>query len=154
MSTAAATAVAFAVAAVLSFFVPRRLRELLVVAVLLVPIALATPGFVRSERRDAAASARASLYKPPLKWRHANARLVAGIAEHVPVHEPLSIVNANLQTGWIRWAAYSIAPRLLLEAPRRLDLAHWVIVFGETPAQAHLFPAHAWRYGNDWLVER
>jgi hypothetical protein len=149
VSTAAATAVAFAVAAVLSFFVPRRVRGLLAVAVLLVPIALAAPGFVRAERRDARASARASVYTRPLRGRQVNHALLAGIIEHVPAHESVSVVNAQLETGWIRWVAYSIAPRQLTETPAR-----WTIVFGKTPAQARLHPAHAWRYANDWLVER
>ena len=153
MSTAAATGVAFGVAAALSFFAPRRLRWLLVVAVLVVPIALGTPRFVRAERRDAAASAGESLYStpPPFRWRLANPRLLAGVVERVPAHESISIVDGNLETGSTRWLAYSIAPRQLTDA--RLP-AHWTIVFSETPAQAGLHPAHAWRYGRDWLVER
>jgi hypothetical protein len=151
VSTAAATAVAFAVAAVLSFLVPRRLRWVLVVAVCVTPIALATPRFVRAERSDAAASARASRYSnpPPFRWRHTNPALVTGIIDHVPAHESVSVMNAQLETGWIRWLAYSIAPRQLTDVP-----AHWTIVYQETPAQANLHPAHAWRYGHDWLVER
>jgi hypothetical protein len=152
VSTAAATAVAFAVAAALSFFMPRRLRSLLVVGVLVVPIALTTPSFVRSERSDAAASSRAPVYSdpPPFSWRQSNPALIAGIVEHVPAHESVSVVNAPLETGWIRWLAYSIAPRQLTgDGP-----AHWTIVFRKTPAQAGLHPAHAWRYGDDWLVER
>lgn len=150
MSTAAATAVAFAVAATLSFFAPPRLRWLLVVAVLVVPVALGTPRFVRMERSDAAASAGASPYSTPspFRWRLANPRLLAGIVEHVPAHESVSIVNADLETGWIRWLAYSIAPRQVTEGP-----AHWTIVFGETPGQAGLSQTHAWRYRHDWLVE-
>ncbi len=151
MSTAAATAVAFAVAAALSFFVPRRLRRLLVVAVLVVPIALGTPRFIRAERRDAAASARESLYStpPPFRWRYANPALLAGIVEHVPAHESVSIVDGNLEIGSTRWLAYSIAPRQLTNGP-----ALWTIVFEETPARAGLRPAHAWAYGRDWLVKR
>jgi hypothetical protein len=149
VSTAAATAVAFAVAAVLSFYVPRRFRSLLVVAVLVVPIAIAVPGFVRTERRDAAASARASVYTPPLKWRQTNTALLAGIVAHVPAHESVSVVNGNLETGWLRWLAYSIAPRQLMAAPAR-----WTIFLGEAPVLGGHPPLHAWRYGHDWLVER
>lgn len=150
MSTAAATAVAFAVAAVLSFFVPRRTRWLLVVAVLVVPIALGTPRFVRAERTATAASSRKSVYSPPppFRWRLANPALIAGVVEHVPPHDSISIVNGNLETGLTRWLAYSIAPRQLSDVP-----VHWMIVFSETPASAGLHPAHAWRYGQDWLVE-
>ncbi len=150
VSTAAATVVAFAVAAGLSFVTPRRLRWSLVVAVLVVPVALGTPMFVRMERSDAAASAGVSPYSlpGPPRWRVANPSLLAGIVEHVPAHESVSVVNANVQTGWIRWLAYSIAPRQVTEGP-----AHWTIVFGEPPAQAGLKPTHAWRYGQDWLVE-
>lgn len=151
MSTAAATAVAFAVAAALSFVVPRRLRWVLVVGVLVVPIALATPSFVRGERSDAAASERASPYSnpPPFKWSKGNPELAAGIIEHVPAHATVSVVNAHVETGWIRWLAFLVAPRQLTDAP-----AHWTIVYGETPSQADLHPAHAWSYRDDWLVER
>jgi hypothetical protein len=154
VSTAAATAVAFAVAAVVSFFVPRRVRSLLVVAVLIVPIALAAPRFVRAERRDATqarTSASASAYStpPPFKWRLANPPLLAGIVEHVPAHASISVVDGNLETGVTRWLAYAIAPRQLVDAPAR-----WTIVFSESPEEAGLHPAHAWRYGQDWVVER
>lgn len=151
MSSAAATAVAFAVAAVLSFFVPRRVRWLLVAAVLVVPLALETPRFVRAERNFAAASSRKSPLAPPppFRWRLVKPKVIAGIVEHVPAHDSISIVGANLETGLIRWLAYAIAPRQLLDVP-----AHWTIVFRETPAQAGLHPAHAWKYGAVWLVER
>lgn len=154
MSTAAATAVAFAVAAALSFFAPRRIRLLLVVAMLVVPIALGAPRFVRAERSDAESarsSAGAPVYSapPPFRWRKANPALIAGIVEHVPAHESVSIVNGNLETGWLRWLGYSIAPRQLTDVPAR-----WTIVFRETPAMAGLHPWYAVRYGRDWLVER
>ncbi len=151
MSTAAVTAVAFAVAAVLSFFAPRRFRVLLVVAVCLVPIVLAAPKYVRLERSDAAASARASVYSspPPFKWTKSNRRLIAGIVDHVPAHASVTLANAPFTAGWMRWLAYSIAPRQLVDGP-----AKWTLVFDETPAQAKLYPAHAWRYRNDWLVEK
>ena len=150
MSTAAVTAVAFAVAAVLSFFVRRRFRWALVVAVCLVPIAFGAPKYVRLERSDAAASARAKIYSspPPFKWRKNNRALIAGIVDHVPAHESVSVVNAPLATGWIRWLAYSIAPRQLVDGP-----ANWTLVFDEAPPP-HLHSIHAWRYGHDWLVER
>jgi hypothetical protein len=145
VSTAAATAVAFAVAAALSFITPRRLRSLLVVAVLVLPIALGTPRFVRMERSDAAASA-----TTPFHWRLANPSLIAGIVEHVPAHESVSIANGNLETGWLRWLAYSIAPRQLTDGRAR-----WKIVFGETPGRAGVhYTVHEWRYGQDWLVEQ
>jgi hypothetical protein len=149
VSTAAATVVAFAVAAALSFVVPRRLRWLLVVGVLVVPIALATPRFVSAERQDAAASARASVYSAPFRWRKANPALLAGVVEHVPAHESVAVANASLEAGLIRWIAYAIAPRQLTDGPAR-----WTLVFEETPEQAGLRTAHAWKYGRDWLVER
>ena len=152
MSTAAATAVAFAVAAVLSFFVPRRLRWVLVVAVCVVPIALAAPQFVRAERSDAAASARASVYSrpPPFKWRKSNPALLAGIVDHVPAHESVSIVNATLETGWIRWLAYSIAPRQLTRGRDELDdRLRRDAGAGRPPPHARVDST-----ANDWLVER
>jgi hypothetical protein len=150
VSSAAATAVAFAVAAALSFRVPRRARMLLVVAVLLVPIVLASPWFVQKEREAASASARSSIYStpPPFRWHEANERLIEGVLAHVPAHESVWVVNGRFETGWVRWLAYSIAPRQLTNAHAR-----WAIVFGKTPAQAGLHPIHAWPYRGYWLVE-
>lgn len=151
MSIAVATAVAFAVAAALSFFVSLRRRLLLVAGVLVLPIALATPRALLTERSAATESARLSLYAPPppFRWREANPILIAGIVETVPAHASVSVVNGNLETGWARWLAYSIAPRQLTNLPTR-----WTIVFGKTPERAGLHPVHKRAYGRDWLVER
>jgi len=149
VSNADATAVVFAVAAALSFVLPQRLRQLLVVAVLVVPLALATPAFIRAERSQA--SLRPSRFSPPspFYWPQLNPALLRGIVANVPAHASVAIVNGELSTGWARWLGYVIAPRQLMSKPE-----HWTIVFGETPQQAGLYPTRSWRYGANWLVER
>lgn len=134
---------------------PQRLRCLLAVAVLVVPVAIVAPGFVRGERNRAEADSSLSQYArtyappPPFHWRQSNERLLAGIVAHVPSHASVAVAGGKLDTGWTRWLAYVIAPRQLTNVPTR-----WTIVFAETPREAQLRPAHAWRYGRDWLVER
>jgi hypothetical protein len=55
-----------------------------------------------------------------------------------------------LQTGWIRWFAFAIAPRLVDEGTD----ASWVVVVGQTPREAQVDIRRAWRFGRDWLVQR
>ena len=124
----------------------RRLRCLLAVAVLIVPVALVAPGYVRGEVHRA--NGDQSLFTPPPKV-HYNEALIMGVVSHVPSHASLATVGAQLGVTWMRWVSYLIAPRQLTDGG-----AQWTMVFGETPQQAHLDPVRSWRYGADWLVER
>jgi hypothetical protein len=149
VSTAAASALVFAMAAALSFALPQRLRPLLVVGVIVVPIALGTPRFVRAERNQAALTSSRFSPPPPFYWPQINPKLLRGIVAHVPAHASVAMVNGDLGTGWARWLAYAIAPRQLMTGSKK-----WTIVFGETPQKAGLYPTRSWRYGADWLVKR
>jgi hypothetical protein len=126
--------------------VSRNLRCLLAVAVLLVPVALVAPGYLRVEL--ARADGDQSVFAPPPRVQY-NEALTVGVVEHVPPHAVLATVGAHFATAGTRWIAYVIAPRELTNGRTR-----WTIVFGETPQQAHLHPVRSWRYGADWLVER
>jgi hypothetical protein len=148
VSNTGATAVVFALAAALSFVLSQRLRWVLVVVVLVVPLALATPAFIRAERSQAALHSSAFSAPPPFYWPQINPVLLKGIVDHVPAHASVAMVNGDLGSGWARYLAYAIAPRQLVTKAVR-----WTIVFGETPRQAGLYPVRSWRYGADWLVE-
>lgn len=125
------------------------LRALLAVAVLVVPVALVAPGFVRDEVRVTTGHGSAFTLPFGVPGRQYNKPLIVGIVTHVPPHASLATVGERLGTAWTRWVPYVIAPRQLTTAPER-----WTVVLGETPQQAQLRPVHSWRYGADWLVER
>jgi len=124
----------------------RHLGSLLAVAVLVVPVALVAPGYLRGELHRA--NGDWSVFTPPPAVKY-NEALTAGVMAHVPSHASLATVGAHLGAPWTRWVAYVIAPRRLTNAP-----AQWTMVFGEMPQHAHLHPVRSWRYGADWLVER
>lgn len=149
MSTAAASVVVFAMAGALSFVLPQRLRWLLVVAVLVVPIALATPSFVRAEQQQAGIRSAQFAPPPPFYMPEISPALIGGIVANVPPHASITMVNGDFETGWARWLAYEIAPRQLVTKSTT-----WTIVIGETPKKAGLFPMGSWHYGANWLVER
>jgi hypothetical protein len=125
--------------------VSRHLRCLLAVAVLVIPVALVAPDFVRGEVHRA--NGDLSVFAPPPAV-HYNEALIIGVVAHVPSHASLATVGAQLGTARMRWVAYVIAPRQLTNAR-----AQWTMVFGETPQEAHLDSVRSWRYGADWLVE-
>ena len=123
------------------------LRCLLAVAVLVVPVALVAPGYLRGELHRA--NGERSVFAPPYVMPQYDEALTVGVVAHVPSHASLATVGADLRKSWMHWVAYVIAPRQLTNAR-----AQWTMVFGETPQQAHLHPVRSWRYGADWLVER
>jgi len=126
--------------------VSRHLGCLLAVAVLVVPLALVAPGYLRYEVDRA--NGNWSAFTPPPRVQY-NEALTVGVLAHVPSHASVGTVGAHLGATWTRWVAYVIAPRELTTAREQ-----WTMVFGETPQQAHLHPVRSWRYGADWLVER
>jgi hypothetical protein len=121
----------------------------LAVAVIVLPVALVAPGYVRGEVQKANGSM--AVFPAPLEIprREYNEALAVGVVAHVPPHASLAAIGTPLAAYGMRWLAYVIAPRQLTDAT-----AQWTIVFGETPQQAHLHPVRSWRYGADWLVER
>lgn len=120
-------------------------RRLLAIAIIVLPVALVAPGYVKREVKWA--NGHRSVYAPPPQIKY-NERLTEGVVAHVPSHASVAVVGADLTMAWTRWVAFVIAPRQLTNGR-----AQWTMVFGETPRQAHLQPTRSWRYGADWLVK-
>ena len=137
----------------------RWLRVVAVAAVVAVPILWTLPETLRREsdridRSFALTPVQAEVVPPFPYPGYANVPLLIGIREHVPRDATVSFFPADmprrtyLQTGWVRWLAFVIAPRLVAEGAD----APWAVVAGQTPAEAGLRPKTAWRYENNWLV--
>jgi hypothetical protein len=147
-----------------------RSRGPLSVAALAFPIALM---LVQTVRHDARAIDRnfgltpvEAEIAPPLNWpAYRNDRLLLAIRRLVPADASLSFLPGGrwsggrtpaearriyVQTGWVRWVAFVIAPRTVVAGPG----APWAVLVDQAPTEAGIRPRHAWRYGHDWLVER
>ena len=136
-------------------------RSLVAGAVLVVPIALTLPSTVRKDvdairehRRIGAVQAEVV---PPFAFAgFRNVPLLLGIRQRVPEDSSIAFVPPGgaaarriyVQTGWVRWAAFAIAPRVVVSGAR----APWVVLVGRTPGEAGVRAQRAWRYGEDWLL--
>jgi len=150
--------------------VPRRLRALAVVVILAVPVLWTLPRTLRREsdridRRFGLTPVEAEV-APPIRWpEYTNVPLLLGIRRYVPRHATISFFPGGkwaagrtpeearriyLQTGWVRWVAFTSAPRLVDDD----DGANWAVLVDQTPAQAGIRPSAAWQFGHDWLVRR
>jgi hypothetical protein len=138
-----------------------RLRVVALLAVVAVPVLWMLPGTLRREsdridRYFALTPVEAEVAPPFWYPGYANVPLLLGIRKHVPRDATISFFPADmprrtyLQTGWVRWLAFVIAPRLVSE---RAD-APWAVLVDQTPAEAGLRSRAAWRFGRDWLVRR
>jgi hypothetical protein len=138
-------------------------RSSFAAAFLAVPVALTLSATVR---RDVAAigehsrltAVEASVVPPFGFGASRNVPLLLGIRRIVPEDASVSFVPPGgdearrifVQTGWIRWVGFVIAPRLVDAGAG----AHWVVLVGWPPRSAGIQPRRAWRFGRDWLVER
>jgi hypothetical protein len=135
-------------------------RSLVAAALLAIPIAVTIGSTVRSDVDAIRAHARigaadAAVVPPHTFPGFANVALLRGVRRLVPSGARVAFVAREpqeiyLQTGWIRWAAFAIAPRLVVEGRK----APWVVVTGRTPGDAGVRGRRSWRFGRDWLVER
>jgi hypothetical protein len=135
-------------------------RSLVAAAVLAIPVAVTIGSTVRNDvdaiRAHARVSAADAAVVPPHPFPgFANVALLRGVRRLVPADARVAFVAREppeiyLQTGWIRWAAFAIAPRLVVEGPK----APWVVVAGRTPGEAGVRGRRSWRFGRDWLVQR
>jgi hypothetical protein len=145
-------------------------RTLLAAGVIVLPVVWSLPGTLRHEqrliRRDLGLTPVQAEARSPVYWAgYTNTPLLLGIREHVPRGARVTFLPGAglargrppaeeraryLQTGWVRWAAFVIAPRLVVDDVS----APWVVLADQSPGAAGIRPRHAWRFGPDWLVER
>ena len=138
-------------------------RSLVACALLVLPLALTVPRTIRRDvdaiREHARLSAVEAGFVPPYDYgASTNVPLLRGIRRLVPSDESVSFIPRGgpearrifVQTGWIRWVGFVIAPRLVDAGPG----APWVVLVHQTPTQAGIPGRRAWRFGHDWLVER
>jgi hypothetical protein len=138
-------------------------RSLVAGAVLAVPVALTIGSTVRKEvdaiREQSNLTAVEANVVPPFGFGASrNVPLLLGIRRIVPDDASISFLPRGgdqarrifVQTGWIRWVAFVIAPRFVDAGPD----AHWVVLVDRSPRAAGIRPRRAWRFGRDWLAER
>jgi hypothetical protein len=124
-------------------------RSVVATLVLLLPLALTLPHTVRKERARAKHVAESTT---PVYWPHdANAALLSAMRARIPRHATIAFRGDRplyVQSGWVRWVAFVLAPRRVLDGRD----ADWVVVVGHRPSSGA--GRRAWRFGDDWLVER
>jgi hypothetical protein len=135
-------------------------RPLLAAAILAVPVAVTIGSTVREDidaMRDHSRLSRVEAeVAPPFPFPgYRNVPLLLGVRRLVPPRASIAFLSRDppdvyLQTGWVRWAAFVLAPRLIVE---RRD-APWVVLVHQTPDEAGIFSRRVWRFGNDRLVRR
>ena len=135
-------------------------RSLVAGAVLAVPVALTLGSTVRKDvdatREHSRLGAAEAEVVPPFRFAgYGNVPLLLGIRRLVPEDANIAFVpreptDIYLQTGWARWAAFVVAPRVVAEGRD----AAWLVVVHRTPRAAKIHGRRAWRFGADWLVER
>jgi hypothetical protein len=138
-------------------------RSLVACAVLVVPLALTVPKTIRHDvdavREHSRLSAVEAGVVPPFDYgASTNVPLLLGIRRIVPPDASISFVPRGgagarrifVQTGWIRWVGFVIAPRLVDPG----DGSRWVVLVHQSPRQAGIQARRTWRFGDDWLVER
>jgi hypothetical protein len=135
-------------------------RSLAAGAVLAVPVAVTLGSTVRKDvdaiREHSRLSAVEAEVVPPFPFAgYRNVPLLFAVRRLVPEDGNIAFVPREppeiyLQTGWVRWAAFVLAPRLVVEGRD----APWLVVVHRTPRAAKVHGRRAWRFGDDWLVER
>jgi hypothetical protein len=135
-------------------------RSWLTGAVLAVPVALTLGSTVRDDadaiREHSRLSAIQAEVVPPFRFAgYSNVPLLVGMRRLVPENATIAFVSREpadvyLQTGWVRWAAFVLAPRLVVEGRN----APWLVVVHRTPGAAKIHGRRVWRFGDDWLVQR
>jgi hypothetical protein len=138
-------------------------RSLAAGAVLAVPVALTLGSTVRHDVDAIRGQSRLGTVEaevvPPFGFGASrNVPLLLGIRRIVPEDASVSFAPRGgdaarrifVQTGWIRWVAFVVAPRLVDAGAN----ARWVVLVNQSPRRAGVQPRKAWRFGRDWLVER
>ena len=138
-------------------------RLLVASAVLAVPVALTLGSTVRDDvdaiREHSRLTATEANVVPPFGFGASrNVPLLLGIRRIVPEDSSVSFLPRGgdaarrtfVQTGWIRWVGFVIAPRLVDAGAH----ARWAVLVGRSPCEAGVRARRAWQFGRDWLVER
>jgi hypothetical protein len=135
-------------------------RSLAAGAVLAVPVAVTLGSTVRKDVDAVREHSRLSVVQaevvPPFAFAgYRNVPLLLGVRRLVPEGANIAFVpreppHIYLQTGWVRWAAFVLAPRLVVEERD----APWLVIVHRTPRAAKIHGRRAWRFGDDWLVQR
>jgi hypothetical protein len=138
-------------------------RSLAAGVVLAIPVALTLGSTVRKDvdaiREHSRLSFVETEIEPPFAFPgYRNVPLLLGIRRLVPEDGSIAFVPRGgpaarriyLQTGWARWAAFAVAPRVVVDDAT----APWLVVVGRSPREAGLRVRRAWRFGSDWLAER
>jgi hypothetical protein len=138
-------------------------RSLAAAAVLVLPIALTVGSTVRHDvdaiREHARLSAVEADVEPPFAFPgYRNVPLLLGMRRLVPDDARIAFVPRGgaaarrdyVRTGWVRWAAFVLAPRLVVAG----STAPWIVSVGRPPGDAGIVARRTWRFGDDWLVER
>ena len=149
---------------------PAHRRALVAIPVLALPIALTLPATLRHETHAIRRSFRLTPVEaevaPPHRWpAYRNVPLLVGARRLVPGDATIAFIPGGrwtkartpaearriyVQTGWVRWAAFVLAPRVVVEGTD----APWAVLVDQSPERAGIRPRRAWRFGNDWLVQR
>jgi hypothetical protein len=138
-------------------------RSLVAAAVLAVPVVLTLGSTVRKDVDEIRQHSRLTEVEadvvPPFDFGASrNVPLLLGIRRIVPEDARISFLPVGgdearrifVQTGWLRWVAFVIAPRLVDPGAG----APWAVLVGRTPRSAGIESRRTWRFGPDWLVER
>jgi hypothetical protein len=135
-------------------------RSLAAGAVLALPVAVTLGSTVRKDvdaiREHSRLSTVEAEVVPPFSFAgYRNVPLLLGMSRLVPEDGKIAFVprepaDVYLQTGWVRWVAFVVAPRVVAEGRD----APWLVVVHRTPRGAKVHGRRAWRFGDDWLVER
>jgi hypothetical protein len=135
-------------------------RPLVAAVILAVPLAVTLGSTVRSDvdatREHSRLNAVEAEVAPPFPFPgYRNVPLLLGVRRLVPPDASMAFLSRDppgvyLQTGWVRWAAFVLAPRLIVE---RRD-APWVVLVHQTPDEGGISGLRVWRFGNDRLVRR
>jgi hypothetical protein len=158
------------VAVAVAWRLPQRHRALLAVPVLVLPVALTLVDTVHHEKsaidRYFGLTPVEAEVDPPLRWRaYENVELLRAMRRLVPADATISFLPGGrwtetrtpdmarsnyLQTGWVRWVAFVTAPRIVVPGAD----ADWTVLVDQSPSEAGIRFRRAWRFGNDWLVQR
>ena len=134
--------------------------------VLLALVGVTAPRFVRtatdSIRQEVSVGREAVRRAAPRDIAdHRNVRLAEFADSRIPAGSTYSLIAVDPRTGRrvspfgegfsqnMVWLQFVLAPRIAVNGPQR-----WTIVLGATPAEAGLSPRRAFRFHDDWLVER